>query len=100
MLRALARCRSGDKGMLVALAVIAREAALYEPLRAVVTAERVADQLAPRIAGPVRRFEMPNAHTLIFVCNRQPGDSVTTSLHRDGHGKTLSSRLLEMVVTL
>jgi hypothetical protein len=100
MLRALARCRSGDKGTLVALAVIAREAALYEPLRAVVTAERVAVQLAPRVTGPVTRFEMPNARTLIFVCNRKPGDSVTTSLHMDGHGKTLSSRLLDMTVTL
>jgi hypothetical protein len=41
---------------------------------------------------------MPMARTLIFVCHRLPGDTVTTSLYRDTHGKTLSSRLLDMLV--
>lgn len=98
MLRAFARCRSGDKGTVTTVAVIARRPELYALLQEVVTAERVAEQLAARVRGPVRRYEMSLAQTLIFVCQRVPGDSVTTSLYRDTHGKTLSSRLLDMQV--
>ena len=96
MLRALARCRSGDKGTVTTLAVIARRPELYALLRDVVTAERVASQLGARVQWPVRRYEMPLAQTLIFVCQRAAEDTVTTSLYRDTHGKTLSSRLLDM----
>ena len=99
-LRALAHCRSGDKGTLTTVALIAHSEALYPLLEASITAELVAEQLSSRVAGAVVRYEMEAARTLIFVCARSPGDMVTTSLERDAHGKTLSSRLLDLLVEI
>jgi hypothetical protein len=48
----------------------------------------------------VRRYEMPGIATLMFVCERAPEDTVTTSLHRDRHGKTRSGHLLDLPVPL
>ena len=46
------------------------------------------------------RHELDALGTLLFVCRRPPGDSVTTSLHLDGHDKSLSSALLEMTLDI
>jgi len=52
--------------------------------------------LKAKVAGEVRRFEVPNLHALQFVCERALDTGVTTSLGLDPHGKTLSYALLEM----
>jgi hypothetical protein len=97
-LRALAHCRSGDKGTNVTLALIAHSDALFPLLCEAVTADRVAAQLSPRLVGAVQRHELPGLRTLLFVADRRRGDSVTTSLLLDTHGKTLSSRVLDLSV--
>ena len=99
-LRELAHARTGDKGRLVTMAVVARSKSDYDRLCEHLTPLVVRTHLADRISGTVTRFEMPGTTTLLFVCERDPTDTVNTSLHRDRHGKTLSGHLLDLIVPL
>jgi hypothetical protein len=99
-LATIAHSRAGDKGALVTLSLIPYEPHHYPVLCRLVTAERVRAHLAGRIRGRVIRHEMPNLPALLFVCQRNPQDTVTASLYLDTHAKSLSSALLELSVDL
>lgn len=94
----IAHSRAGDKGQLVTLSLVAYNPAWYPVLRDAVRPDRVWAHLSERVTGNVTRHELPGLGTLMFVCSRSTTDSVTTSLHIDGHGKTMSSALLEMEI--
>jgi hypothetical protein len=96
----VAHSRAGDKGTLTTLSLIPYDERRYAALREAVTAARVEAHLSDRVTVPVTRYELDGLSTLLFVCPRLPGDSVTTSLHLDAHGKSLSSALLEMTVDI
>jgi len=96
MLRQLAHSRTGDKGDISNISVIAYDPADYERLRRQVTAERVKAHLASVVKGEVIRHEMPNLGALNFVLHRALGGGVTRSLALDNHGKCLSATLLSM----
>jgi len=98
LLRDLAHSRSGDKSNINTLSVIAYEEPVFDWLRQTITIERVRDTLAFRVTGEVVRFELPGVRTLLFVVQKNDTDTVTTSTWADGHGKSLSSALLQMVV--
>lgn len=97
-LRDIAHSRTGDKGHLVNVSVIAYDEALYPTLVRTVTVERVRAQLAAIVGGDVVRYEVPTLGALNFVVARRLDDSVTRSLRIDAHGKTLSALLLEMEI--
>ncbi len=97
-LHEVAHSRAGDKGTLVTLSLIPYRRHTYPELLREVTAERVREHLSHRISGTVTRHEMPNLPGLLFVCERSPRDTVTSSLYLDAHSKSLSSALLEMTV--
>ena len=63
-----------------------------------VTAERVKAHLKEIAAGEIIRYELPNIHSLLFVCQQALMGGVTTSLAMDTHGKALSYALLEMEI--
>jgi len=98
-LRELAHARSGDKGDVSNISVIAYEAAGYERVRAVLTPERVKRHLGGIVRGEVRRYELPGLLALNFVLNGALGGGVTRSLALDAHGKCLSGLLLELDLT-
>jgi hypothetical protein len=95
-LRDIAHSRTGDKGHLVNLSVIAYDEAAYPRLVRLVTVDRVRAQLAGLAAGDIVRYEVPTLGALNFVVARRLDDSVTRSLRLDAHGKTLSALLLDM----
>jgi hypothetical protein len=97
-LREIAHSRTGDKGPIVNISVIARTERDYGRLARVVTADRVKQHLLEFTAGDVQRYELPQIGALNFVMRRPPGDSVTRSLALDAHGKSLSSALLDMEI--
>jgi hypothetical protein len=99
-LRLIAHARTGDKGRTLTVAVVARHEAHYPMLRDYLTATVVREHLTGRVSGAVHRYEMPSTATLMFLCERDPADTVATSLHRDRHGKTLSGNLLDLPVPL
>ena len=96
ILRQLAHSRTGDKGDIANISLIAFDPADYARLRDQVTVERVKAHLAGVVKGEVVRYEMPNLGALNFVLHRALGGGVTRSLALDTHGKCLSATLLSM----
>lgn len=95
-LRELAHARTGDKGDVSNISVIAYEPGDYAFLAEQVTAERVRAHLAATVRGAVTRYELPGLGALNFVLQGALGGGVTRSLALDPHGKSLSSSLLEL----
>lgn len=94
----LAHMRSGDKGDTVNIGVVAWSPAAYKALLRELTAERVHEYFADRVAGPVRRYELPNLCALNFVLERALGGGGTVSLRVDSQGKTYGAALLRLEV--
>jgi hypothetical protein len=94
----LAIARSGDKGNLATLSVIAIDPAHYARLERVLTAERVRAHFAGVVRGEVQRFELPHLGALHFVMQDALAGGVTRSLALDAHGKTLASAVLDIAV--
>jgi len=99
-LREIAHSRTGDKGNTSNISVIAYDAKHYPLLLECVTAERVKSHFAGVVEGEVVRYELPNIGALNFVMSNTLGGGVTRSLALDAHGKSLSSALLDLDITL
>jgi hypothetical protein len=94
----LAHARSGDKGDMANIGVIARAPEIYPWLVATLSARRVKEYFAGLCEGEVERHEVPNLWALNFLLGRSLGGGGTVSLRLDAQGKTLSHALLAMVV--
>jgi hypothetical protein len=97
-LRDIAHSRSGDKGTIVNVSLIAFADRDYPRLVRIVTADRVKQHFSGLITGDVVRYELPLIGALNFVLHGVIGGGVTRTLALDAHGKSLSSALLEMEV--
>src|SRR6201994_1861912 len=97
-LREIAHSRTGDKGNISNISVIAYDAKDFELLRQQVTAARVKAHFAGVVQGSVVRYELPNIAALNFVMDQTLGGGVTRSLALDAHGKSLSSALLDLEI--
>ena len=95
-LREIAHSRTGDKGDISNISVIAFDEADYPFLEEHLTAERVAEHFKEILLGSVTRYELPNIGALNFVLTGTLAGGVTRSLALDAHGKTLSSALLDL----
>jgi hypothetical protein len=95
-LHRIAIARSGDKGNLATLSVIAIDPAHFALLERELTAERVKAHYAGVVQGEVRRFVLPQLWALQFVMHDALAGGVTRSLALDAHGKTLASALLDL----
>lgn len=97
-LRELAHSRTGDKGNIVNLSVIAYRVEDFPLLLEKVTEARVRDHFKGIVQGEVKRYLLPNIHAMNFVLHDALGGGVTRSLALDKHGKSLSSALLDMEI--
>jgi hypothetical protein len=92
----LAIARSGDKGDVATLSVIALDPANYPMLEAWLTAGRVRAHFAHRVRGEVERHALPQLFALHFVLHGALDGGVTRSLALDAHGKGLAFALLDL----
>lgn len=97
-LRDIAHSRSGDKGNISNISVIAYRQEDYEWIRRQVTVEKVKMWLSGIVEGEVERYELPKLGALNFVLHKALSGGVTRTLALDAHGKSLSSVLLEMPI--
>jgi hypothetical protein len=93
-LRELAHARTGDKGDISQISVIAYDPDDYAFLCAHVTADRVRGHFTGIACGEVERYELPGLAALNFVLRGALAGGVTRSLWLDPHGKCLGSVLL------
>ncbi|MCA1772320.1 MAG: hypothetical protein LC677_06790 [Halomonas sp.] len=93
-----AHARAGDKGDRLNLAVFVYQDALYGWLLEQLTEERVATLFAHRGVSSVKCYPMPNLFGINLVLDDVLQGGVNGALNLDGHGKTLSSMILSVLV--
>lgn len=98
-LRDIAHTRTGDKGDISNISVIAYRADDFSLLRQAVTPEAVRACLAGAVNGDIVRHELPQLGALNFVIQNALGGGVTRSLALDAHGKCFSSLLLDLEIS-
>lgn len=94
----IAHSRTGDKGNISNISLIAYDEKDYEFIKEKVTADVVKEHFKHVVKGKVIRYELPNIGALNFVMYEALGGGVTRSLAIDKHGKCLSSSLLEIEI--
>ena len=97
-LREIAHSRTGDKGNISNISLIAWHPEDYAMLAEQVAAEKVKAWFGDIVQGEVIRYELPELGALNFVMHKALGGGVTRSLALDMHGKGLSSALLDMPI--
>ena len=97
-LRDIAHSRTGDKGNISNISLIAFDEKDYPFLVENITAEKVKSYFSEIVNGKVERYELPKIHALNFVLYEALSGGVTRSLALDIHGKSLSSALLNMEI--
>lgn len=92
----IAHSRTGDKGNISTISVIAYHEEDYPILAEQVTETAVMKQFASVGVTAVERYLLPNIGALNFVLHDTLGGGVTRSLALDAHGKSLSGLMLEI----
>lgn len=90
--------RSGDKGNLANVGLVARRREYLPLLRHLITADRVKAYFSKRVRGKVERFEMPGIGAMNFLLHDCLGGGGMASLHSDPLAKTFGQVLLLMKV--
>jgi len=94
----VAHARSGDKGDISNIGVIARHPAILPWLRAQLTPEAVGAYLAHLVRGRILRYDVPGIQAMNFVCEEALGGGGMASLRNDPLGKGMGQILLAMPV--
>jgi hypothetical protein len=94
----VAHARSGDKGDVCNIGVIALAPELYPEIVREVTAERVGVFFRSLAKGKVTRYRLDNLGALNFTMQQALGGGGTLSLQLDNQGKTASQGLLTMEI--
>ena len=94
----LAHGRSGDKGNIANIGLIARRAEDLPRLSAWLTPERVAAHFAHRTPSRVERFDLPGLNAINFVLHDVLGGGGMASLHTDNLAKAYAQVLLTMEI--
>lgn len=97
-LGSIAHTRSGDKGDVANIGVIAWKDAGYPVILREVTAERVKRFFGDWVGGPVERYALANLGALNFVMREALDGGGTLSLRLDAQGKTLGAALLRLEI--
>ena len=96
----VAHGRSGDKGDMANIGIIARSDAIYAVLQATLTAAKVRDYLAHITHGKVSRYSLPGFNALNFTLENALGGGGVASLRYDPQGKALAQMLLDMPISI
>jgi Acyclic terpene utilisation family protein AtuA len=96
----IAHARSGDKGNISNIGVIARDEKYLPLLRAQLTPAAVKQYFAHLVKGEVVRYELPGIHAFNFVLHEALDGGGMASLRADPLGKGMAQMLLDMPVAV
>ncbi len=96
----LAYGRSGDKGDISNIGLIARRPDYLPVLRAQVTPERVKQWLGHLVQGQITRYDLSGFDAMNFVCEAALDGGGMASLRNDPLGKGMAQILLSMPVSV
>jgi hypothetical protein len=94
----IAYARSGDKGDVVNVGVLALDDAAYEKLQKALTPERLKFHFGDWVRGEIDVFPMPNINGFNLLLHSALGGGATRTLRYDVTGKSFSTALLRMEV--
>jgi hypothetical protein len=94
----IAHARTGDKGNIANISLIAYKPEDYQLLVREITEERVAEQFSDRSPSKVTRYLLPKLHAMNFILHDVLDGGVNDSLNLDMHGKSLSFHLLNLEI--
>ncbi|MBU2515856.1 DUF1446 domain-containing protein [bacterium] len=94
----IAHARSGDKGDLANIGVIALKPELYPEILREVTVEKIGRFFNTNVKGPIKHYRLDNIFAVNFVLHGALNGGGTVSLLLDNQGKTLSQALLTMEI--
>ncbi len=97
-LKDLCLARSGDKGDMANIGLIARNSKIYEYLKEHLTADKVKYIFGNMCKGEVIRYELDNLEALNFLLEKSLDGGGTKSLMIDAQGKTYASALLSQKI--
>jgi hypothetical protein len=89
--------RSGDKGDMANIGVLARSPKAFEWLDSWLTAQRVKDLFQEICFGPVIRYKLDNMSGYNFLLDASLGGGGTSTLRTDAQGKTFAQALLRQM---
>lgn len=98
MLKDLAFARSGDKGDVCNVGVMAMTPSIYEFLLKELTPERVKGHFKGMVKGDVEVYPMPNINSIQLVLRRSLGGGATCTLRFDQTGKSMCTVVLRMTL--
>ena len=97
-LKKLAFARSGDKGDVSDIGIMAKSRNIYDFLSKAITPERVREQFKGMIKGEVEIYPMPNIDSIEIVLRQALGGGATCTLRFDQTGKSMGQALLRLQV--
>lgn len=92
----LALARSGDKGDISDIGLMAFNEKNYEIIKKQVTPQRVKEHFKDWVKGNVEIYEMPNILSIEIVIHQALGGGATKTLRFDQTGKAMGNALLFM----
>lgn len=95
-IREICLARSGDKGDMANIGLIARNKNIYDYIKKYVTAEFVKTKFQSLCKGKVIRYELDNLNALNFLLEQSLDGGGTKSLMIDPQGKTFASAMLNL----
>src|SRR4030043_2185249 len=97
-LKELAFARSGDKGDVSNIGLMAKSKNIYDFLLKTISPERVKEHFKGMIKGEVAIYSIPNIESLEIILRRALGGGATCTLRFDQTGKSMGQALLRMEV--
>lgn len=95
---AVAHGRSGDKGDMSNISVLARHPDFLPEITRQLTADAVARYMAHVLAGPVERYAWPGLHGFNFLLHHSLGGGGVGSLRYDPQGKAHAQMLMDFPI--
>jgi hypothetical protein len=92
----IAYARSGDKGDVVNVGVLALDQAAYQRLVETLTPERIKRHFGDWVKGKVEVYPMPNINGFNVLLYNALGGGATRTLRYDVTGKAFSTALLRL----
>jgi hypothetical protein len=92
----LSYVRSGDKGDISNIVVLARDADAYARLARGLVPESIAAHMGSLVHGPITVYPMPNLQAFQIVMHGALGGGATRTLRFDATGKSMCTILSRM----
>jgi hypothetical protein len=97
-LKEIAYARSGDKGDVSNIGLMAKNREAYEIIKREVTPARVKELFKGVVKGDVEIYDVPNLQSMNVVLRNALGGGATRTLRFDQTGKSMGNALLRLEI--